>query len=129
MAHFAQLDENNKVVNVLVVSNDDTQNLPFPESEEVGVAFLNSFLPPAAYKQTSFNHNFRVRYAGIGYTFMPELGEHGAFVPPKPYDYFVLDVEKCEWVPDVPYPTDGFDYAWRHDIRSWVKLPSLTVIG
>lgn len=129
MAHFAQLDENNKVVQVLVVSNDDIQNLPFPESEAVGVEFLNSFLPPATYKQTSYNNNFRMLYAGIGYTFMPDVGEHGVFAPPKPYDYFVLDVDKREWVPDVPYPSDGFDYGWDDATRSWVKLPSLTVIG
>jgi S-adenosylhomocysteine hydrolase len=50
MAHFARLDENNIVLEVIVVNNDDIQNLPFPESESVGIAYLNSFLPEANWK-------------------------------------------------------------------------------
>jgi hypothetical protein len=79
MAHFAKLDENNVVLEVHVVNNDDIQNLPFPQSEAVGIAFLNSFLPAATWKQTSYNNNFRFRYAGIDGTFHPECGEYGGF--------------------------------------------------
>lgn len=128
MAHFAQLDENNVVVNVLVVDNNDIQNLPFPESEAVGIAYLNSFLPEAKYAQTSYNWNFRFRYASIGDTFYPECGEHGGFSPPPLHDYFVFDKSTCLWVPPAPMPTDG-TYYWDDQTRSWIKEPSITVIG
>lgn len=68
MAHFAQLDENNFVLQVVVVSNDVVQNLPFPESEPLGVAFCQSLYGENTnWKQTSYNDNFRSTYAGIGF--------------------------------------------------------------
>ena len=129
MAHFAQLDENNIVTQVLVVGNDDIQNLPFPESEPLGVAFLQNLIPGTMWKQTSYNHNFRFRYASIGWTFHPECGEHGGFAAPAEYDYFVFDEITCSWIPPVPYPVDGFDYYWNDVTRSWTKVPTTTVIG
>ena len=67
MAHFAQLDENGIVLNVIVVNNDDIGNLPFPESEPVGIAFCQSlFGTDIIWKQTSYNASFRGVYAGIG---------------------------------------------------------------
>lgn len=67
MAHFAQLDENGVVLNVIVVNNDDIGDLPFPESEPVGVAFCQSlFGAETIWKQTSYNASFRGVYAGIG---------------------------------------------------------------
>ena len=129
MAHFAKLDENNIVLEVHVVNNDDIQNLPFPESETVGIAYLNSFLPEANWKQTSYNNNFRFRYAGIGHTFHPECGEHGGFAEPPMLEYFIFDETTCSWVPPVPYPVDGFEYYWNDATRSWTKVPITTVIG
>jgi hypothetical protein len=83
MAHFAKLDENNVVLDVIVVSNDVIENLPFPESEPIGVTFCQSlFGADTVWKQTSYNGNFRGRYAGIGYTYNAELNE---FIhPPRP---------------------------------------------
>ena len=67
MAHFARLDENNTVVEVIVVSNDDILDEQGNESEEKGIEFCKSILgPDTIWKQTSYNHNFRGRYAGIG---------------------------------------------------------------
>ena len=128
MAHFAQLDENNVVTHVLVVDNNDIQNLPFPESEAVGIAYLNSFLPEARYVQTSYSGGFRFRYAGIGFTFHPECGEHGGFAAPARFDYFIFDQTTCSLIPPVPKPTDG-SYYWDDPTRSWIKEPSVTVIG
>jgi hypothetical protein len=72
MAHFAQLDENNVVVQVIVVGNDTINHLPFPESEPVGVEFCKSILgQDTIWKQTSYNHKFRGRYAGIGSIYDP----------------------------------------------------------
>jgi hypothetical protein len=129
MAHFARLDENNTVTAVLVVGNDDIQNLPFPESEPLGVAFLQNLIPNTVWKQTSYNNNFRLRYAGIGWTFHAECGEHGGFAAPAKYDYFVFDATGCAWFPHIPYPVDGFKYYWNDATRAWIKVPATTVIG
>jgi len=81
MAHFAQV-KNNVVTDVIVVSNDDCDNLPFPESEPVGQAFIASLGIPGEWLQTSYNGNFRGLYAGIDYIFNATVGEYGEFVPP-----------------------------------------------
>ena len=80
MAHFAKLDDNNIVMEVNVVGNEIINNLPFPESEALGLSFLIEWSGGYTnWKQTSYNANFRKYYAGIGYTYDPVLDE---FVPP-----------------------------------------------
>lgn len=80
MAHFAQLDANKVVTEVIVVSNAVIENLPFPESESLGVAFCQSLYgADTVWKQTSYNANFRGVYAGIGFVF-DETND--VFVPP-----------------------------------------------
>lgn len=117
MAYFAKLDQNNLVVEVVVVDDKDIQNLSFPESEAVGIAFLNSFLPAATWKQSV--ENVRFKMAGVGDTFHPECGEFGGFAPAPLTDYFVWDESKCRWVPPIPYPTDGEDYYWNLQHKKW----------
>ena len=68
MAHFAKV-ENNIVVEIIVISNQDCDNLPFPESEPVGQAFIASVGLDGEWLETSYNNNFRGIYAGIGYTY------------------------------------------------------------
>jgi hypothetical protein len=81
MAHFAKLDDNNIVTEVNVVGNEMLNNLPFPESEPVGIAFLTKWSGGYTnWKQTSYNANFRKHYAGIGYTYDPVFD---AFIPPE----------------------------------------------
>jgi hypothetical protein len=82
MAHFAKI-ENDKVTEVIVVSNDDCGGGEFSESEPIGQAFIASLGLVGFWLQTSYNANFRGSYAGIGYTFDPLLGEYGEFVPPS----------------------------------------------
>lgn len=69
MAHFAELDNGNKVIRVIVVSNDNCNNLEFPQSELVGIDFLERLFGHRNWKQTSFNSNFRNVYAGIGFEY------------------------------------------------------------
>jgi len=84
MAHFAWLDKDNVVYQVSVVNNSDIQDLPFPESEAVGITYLTSVHGSGkTWKQTSYNANFRSKYAGIGDTYDAELDE---FVAPAPAD-------------------------------------------
>jgi hypothetical protein len=133
MAHFAKLDENNVVLDILVVDNSDINGLPFPESEAVGVAYLNNFLPPATYKQTSYNSNFRYRYAMIGGVFLPDAEEAGVFVDWKEDPNFIWKADTYEWIPPVPCPDDGVRYCWNILRQKWTPLATynqnITVIG
>ena len=120
MANFAQLDENYIVTEVIVVSNETINDLPFPESEPVGVAFLQSlFGSTTVWKQTSYNANFRKNYAGIGYTYDPVLD---AFIAPQPYPSWLLNTATCQWEAPVPYPNDGKMYMWDEATLSWVLV-------
>ena len=121
MAHFAQLDENNVVTQVIVVSNDDTSDSNGVETESIGVAFCQKLLGASTkWKQTSYNGNFRVRYAGIGYSYNESLN---AFVPPQPYASWTLDNATANWVsPLGAAPTltaeqqaAGSFYTWDED--------------
>jgi hypothetical protein len=86
MAHFAQIDEDNKVLEVIVIANAECDNLPFPESEALGQTFIASLGLTGTWLQTSYHNNFRGTYAGIGYSYDPNIGEYGEFVgsPPLP---------------------------------------------
>ena len=96
MAHFAQLDENNVVTQVIVVSNDDCTDSNGTEVESIGVAFCQKLLgADTNWKQTSYNNNMRVRYAGIGYSYNAELD---AFVAPQPFASWTLDSDTADWV-------------------------------
>jgi len=80
MAHFAQIDEQKMVTEVIVIANAEVDNLPFPESEPVGQAFIASCNIGGEWLQTSYNANFRNIYGGIGDYFDATLGEYGEFV-------------------------------------------------
>ena len=126
MAHFAQLDENNIVTQVIVVSNEDIQDANGVEVEEVGVAFCKNLLgADTNWKQTSYNNNMRVRYAGIGYTYNETLD---AFIPPQPYPSWVLNEETANWESPLgaaPELTEEENearsfYRWDEDGGDWV---------
>jgi hypothetical protein len=118
MANFAQLDGSYLVTEVIVVNNETINDLPFPESEPVGVAFLQSlFGSTTVWKQASYNANFRKNYAGIGFTYDPVLD---AFIAPKPYPSWLLNTTTCQWQAPVPYPIDGQRYVWDEATLSWV---------
>jgi hypothetical protein len=125
MAHFAQLDENNVVTQVIVVSNEDTSDANDVEVEEIGVAFCKKlFGADTRWKQTSYNNSMRVRYAGIGYSFSEELN---AFIPPSPFPSWELDEETADWVsPLGAAPTLKEEeisarsfYRWNEEAGAW----------
>ena len=119
MAHFAQIDENNVVTQVLVVSNDDCGGGDFPHSEAIGIEFLKSLLgQDTNWKQTSYNGNFRVRYAGGGYLYSEE---YDAFIAPSPYYDWILNAETLEWEAPILYPNDGKFYTWSTIGSDWVE--------
>jgi len=120
MAHFAKLDENNVVTQVIVVDNKDiTDPHTGQEDEILGIAFCKKLLG-GNWKQTSYNNNMRVRYAGIGYSYNAALD---AFVPPQPHASWVLDNDTANWESPLgaaPALTDaeseaGSFYVWDED--------------
>jgi len=118
MAHFAKIDENNRVVNVTVVNNVELIDSTGKESEAKGIAFCQSLFG-GNWVQTSYNSNFRVRYAGVGFTYD---AQRDAFIPPQTYPSWVLDPVTLDWVAPVPYPQDGKNYWWDEATRSWVEV-------
>ena len=122
MAHFAELDSNNVVTQVIVVDNKDTADANGTEKEYIGAAFCERLFG-GTWKQTSYNGNIRKNYAGIGYKYHADID---AFVPPQPYASWTLDAN-AQWQPPVAMPTDGTienPYTWDEATTSWTRLPS-----
>jgi len=102
MAHFAELNADNVVTRVIVVANKDTADANGVEKEYIGAAFCEKLFG-GTWKQTSYNNSFRKHYAGIGYTFNSGIN---AFVPPKPFNSWVLDEETANWNAPIARPED-----------------------
>ena len=118
MAHFAQLDENNTVTQVIVVANEELM-LDGIENEIKGIMFCKSlFGEDTRWVQTSYNGNKRKNYAGIGFVYDPI---NDWFTSPQPYPSWTLDSE-ARWQPPVSYPTDGKYYFWDESITNWVEI-------
>jgi hypothetical protein len=128
MAHFAKLDENNVVVFVTVGRQEDNGK-ELELQERTG----------DVYKQTSYNTRggvhynpetgepsedqtkaLRKNYAGLGFTYDED---RDAFIPPKPFESWVLNNYTCLWEAPEPYPTDGESYTWDEDAGDWVAVP------
>lgn len=123
MAHFAQLDENNVVVQIVVVKNNEILDENGNESEAKGIAFCQSLYGANTHwVQTSYNGNFRKRYATVDGTYDASLD---AFIFPKPSrnPSWVIDPDTCDWAPPVPRPTD-YVYIWNELLVDWVPQPS-----
>jgi hypothetical protein len=115
MSHFAQIDDNNIVTQVIVAEQD------FIDSGAVG--------DPSKWIQTSYNtfagqHRnggtpLRKNYAGIGYVYDPN---RDAFYSQKPFDSWILNEDTCQWEPPTPYPTDGKNYQWNELGMVWEEI-------
>ena len=122
MAHFAKLDENNLVLQVIVVADSDA-----PTEAEGQIFLQNLYKTTDTYKQTSYNTYggvhatggtpFRKNYAGVGYTYD---ASKDAFIPPQPYNSWTLNEDTCQWESPVSYPIDGNLYKWNEDTTQWV---------
>ena len=111
MAHYAFLDSNN-IVTEVIVGIDETELIEGLDPETWYGQFRGQVC-----KRTSYNGNIRKNYAGIGFTYDPK---RDAFIPPKPFDSWLLDEATCQWQAPTPYPTDGFTYYWDEQNLSWV---------
>jgi hypothetical protein len=110
MAHYALLNDDN-IVTQVIVGIDETELIEGLDPE----TWYSNFTGQVC-KRTSYNGNYRKRYAGIGYSYNSELD---AFIQPKPFASWLLDEETCAWEPPVPYPTDGFTYKWNESKVDW----------
>ena len=114
MAHFAEIIDG-IVVQVIVVHNNELL-VDGVESESKGIEFCHNLLG-GDWVQTSYNNNFRKRYAGQGYTYDSEAD---VFIEPQPYASWSLDANH-DWQPPIPMP-EG-DYVWDEDSLNWVNYP------
>lgn len=106
MSHFAQLNENNIVVNVLVGDNE----MPNEGYDWIVERFGGTWV------KTSYNGNIRKNYAGVGYTYDEQ---RDAFIAPQPFPSWVLDEETCKWNAPVALPDDGLTYTWDEAEQKW----------
>ena len=107
MAHWAELNSSNQVVNVLVGDNNEPDE---------GYQWLIDNLG-GRWIKTSYNGNIRKNFAGIGFTYDEE---RDAFIPPKPYPSWILNEETCQWEPPVPFPS-GF-HIWNEANQTWEEV-------
>lgn len=111
MAHFAKLGVGNIVEQVIVVSND------IAVTEQAGVDFINKLYNTRdVWKQTSYNNNIRKNFAGIGFQYDQQ---RDAFIPPKPYNSWILNEDTCLWEAPFAYPQDDKRYKWNETNLTW----------
>lgn len=108
MAHWAEINENNLVIRVLVTDNNDSNH-------DEGYKWLLDNLG-GTWIKTSYNGNIRKNFAGVGFIFDVD---RDAFIPPKPFDSWVLDESTCTWKAPVELPNDGQRYQWNESTLSW----------
>jgi hypothetical protein len=118
MAHFAKLDEDNRVLAVHVVNND-VITIDGAESEQAGIDFLTSLHGHSSWKQTSYNGSFRKNYCGIDYIYDES---RDAFIPPKPFTSWTLNETTCLWEAPISMPTDGKLYSWNEENQEWTEI-------
>lgn len=111
MAHYAFLDENNVVTEVIVGQDEDNTFYNIFDWEE-----YYSEVRGQKCKRTSYNGNIRKNFAGIGYTYIEEID---AFVPPKPFNSWVLDEEKAVWKAPIDRPDNDSLYIWNEESLLW----------
>ena len=113
MAHYAFLDKNN-IVTEVITGIDETELIEGIDTE----TWYGNFRGQVC-KRTSYNGNIRKNYAGIGFTYDEELD---AFIPPKPFNSWLLNKETCLWEPPKPFPNDDVPYIWNELDLDWEIL-------
>ena len=121
MAHFAEIDENNVVTQVLVVSDDqENRGQEFLSNDlKLGGTWLKTSYNTIAGEHQNGGTPFRKNYAGIGFTYD---ADRDAFIPPKPFNSWLLDEDKCIWEAPTPMPIDDKMYTWDEETTSWKEV-------
>ena len=115
MAHYAFIDADN-IVTEVIVGRDEDEVVDGISAWEADYA---EHRPGLRCRHTSYNGNIRKNYAGIGYTYNETLD---AFIPPKPFESWVLNEETCQWEAPSPRPNDGKEYSWNEENLSWEEI-------
>jgi len=118
MAHFAELDKNNIVVQVIVGVDEPL------DGEAIYTETTRTVWKKTSYNTFAGEHRmggtpFRKNYAGIGYAYDYD---RDAFIPPQPYSSWILDEQTCQWNPPIQYPDDGNPYSWDESTTQWVAV-------
>jgi hypothetical protein len=126
MASFAKIGLNNKVIEVLSLVNEVLHDSNGIEQESIGIDFLTKLTGYPLWKKTSYNTKggvhtengtpLRKNFAGIGYTYDED---RDAFIPPKPFNSWILNEDTCLWESPIPYPQDNNKYKWNEQNQSW----------
>lgn len=121
MAHYAFLDENNIVTEVIVGKDEGEDGVDW---EQHYGSFRGQVCKRTSYNTSGGAHSgggtpFRKNYAGIGYTYDEQ---RDAFIPPQPFPSWLLNEDSCLWQAPVPMPDDGQQYQWDEDAQQWVPV-------
>lgn len=132
MEYFAQLDENNIVLQVILVSEDDIKDSNGNVSEDIGIFFCKQLIndPNSRWIRTSFENKFRGRFGNVGYKYDESLD---VFISPKPYSSWVFNSETTDWLSPLGDPPEisselirEYRYVWNEDLyqsdntKGWV---------
>lgn len=119
MAHYARVDSNNIVIFVTPIRDERITDENGVEHEHWALPHLYESIPDSKkdrWIRTSDDSSFRKRFASKGFLYNDELD---AFIPPKPFESWVLNSETCNWESPIPYPIDDGEYTWNEDTQSW----------
>tara|TARA_R110000822_G_scaffold294240_1_gene416298 strand:+ start:1345 stop:1698 length:354 start_codon:yes stop_codon:yes gene_type:complete len=117
MAHFAKLGTGNIVEKVIVVHNNDAP------TEQAGINFINNlYNTNDIWKQTSYNATIRKNFAGIGFKYN-EIKD--AFIPPRPFNSWILNETTCQWEAPITRPTGDLAYVWNETTKTWDQITFL----
>jgi hypothetical protein len=117
MAYFAKLGTGNIIEQIISINNSVITDNNGIEQEQLGVDFINKLYNTRdVWKQTSYNNNIRKNFAGIGYQYDQT---RDAFIPPKPFNSWILNEDTCRWEAPVAYPQDDNNYRWNEQTLSW----------
>lgn len=132
MAHFAQIDENNIVQQVLVIEQDEINSYRWGDPARWIQTSYNTrggmyYIPHTNTPDPDQSKAFRKNYAGIGYVWLPNGPQGGGFAPPQPYPSWVLDPFSYQWeapvpVPARPWPEGVVGYQWDESTQSWTPV-------
>jgi hypothetical protein len=118
MAHFAELNKNNVVVQV-IVGVDEPLDGEAIYAETTGTVWKKTSYNTQAGQHLLGGTPFRKNYAGIGYTYD---SDRDAFIPPQPFPSWTLDEQTCQWISPVPFPNDEKRYFWDEPSVSWKEF-------
>ena len=119
MAHFAEIDNSGTVIRVLATDNAKPGEGYFWLVENLGGTWVKTSYNTVGGQHKLGGTPLRKNFAGVGFTYDVE---RDAFIPPKPFESWVLNEDTCLWDSPIPYPTDGQDYSWDEEAGDWIEI-------